>query len=206
MLSKREIAETVILALGGGRARAGNHIDIRDVYNVIDMTGDELIATENDKAEDYDIDSNWVRTYDNVLLRYDVRRGQIWAQLPYVRIGLKKDTDIRRVSWSQGTSNWPVEQAGSAQAFSLLESGAYPSGTYPFTPEGDRLYFRTMPSSMRGEKILVSFVPAVSGYPEDEPLAMPEQHARKLLDSVLNFFKVQTQPAKMINDSNPNSK
>jgi len=206
MLSKREIAESVLLALGGGRARAGNHIDIRDVYNVIDMTGDELIATTAEAGEDFDIDSDWIRTYDNVLLRYDVRRCQVWAQLPAIRIGLKKDTDIRRVSWPKGTSNWPLEVVGSSQAFSLLEAGAYPSGTYPFTPEGDKLYFRTMPSYFKGEKILVSFVPAVSGYPEDEPLPMPEQYARRLMDSVVNFFKIQTAPAKMTNDSNPNTK
>ena len=206
MLSKKQIAETVQLNLGGGRARAGNHIDERDVFSVIDMTGDELIAAAFKEDPDNDVDSMWIKTHTGVLLRYDQVRGQIYVQLPWVRVGLKRDADIRRVSWVQGTSNWPIEPVGSARAFSLLEVGAYPSGTYPFTPEGDKLYFRTMPKHMKGSKILVSMVPAVSGYPADEPLALPEEHAKKLLDAVTAYFRQQTAPAKMINDSNPNTK
>ncbi len=205
MLSKRQLAETVILNLGGGRASVVNHIDPRDVYQVIDMTGDELISMSVKEANDNDIDSMWVKTYTTIL-RYDVVRGQIWCQLPAVRIGLKKDADLRRVGWVQGTANWPIEPVGSARAFSLLQSGQYPPGVYPYTPEGDKMYFRTMPANMKGSKILISMIPAVSGYPEDEPLPLPEEHAKKLLDAVTNYFRQQTAPAKMTNDSNPNTK
>lgn len=211
MLTKKAMAETIQLQLSGGRMQAGNHIDIRDVYNVIDMVGDTLIANEvlqsMRESNVAGVDSDWIKTYDNVLLRYDERRGIVYLKLPSRRVSLPKDADLRSVCWSQGDNVlWPKETPGSAWMWSQLEAGASQSNMFPWYPEGDQLYFRTMPKAFTGKKVMVRMVPAVTGLAESDPLPIPAQFTTVLMEKVSAFLRPQTAPAKMTNDQNPNTK
>jgi len=212
MLTKRTIAETIIIQKNGGRLDTQSSIDARDVYNVVNQVGAEMIAKEaeaqlNRKGQ-YEIDSSLTTTFSDVRVLYDKARKKCYFRFPASRVSIEGDRDIRLVSFVQGdASPFTIEKAGSARAMNLLEVGQAQMGDFPLTIEGETAYFRTMPKWYRGSKLLVVMIAGIDGLGEDEPLTIPDNMAAQLLERVALFFNVQLQTrVKQSPDGNPSVK
>jgi len=216
MLSKKEIADTIILQKNGGRPSSENSIDYRDVYDVVDMMYAQLAATSvqnqiRGKGE-FSIDSVWVKTFSNQqqapVILFDEITNMCYANLPATRVYIQGDEDIRLVSWLQSQDHpFPMEDSAAQEAMNELECGNAPIGTYPFYPDGQKLWFRTMPKRFKGKRILVRMIPGVDGYTPEEQLPIPSTFSMDLLNMVAQFFQVQiTTLSKNVNDSNVNTK
>jgi hypothetical protein len=210
MLSKKEIAETIILQKNGGRPSSDNGIDYRDVYDVVDMIYAQLVAQAVNLQirgkGDFTVDSVWAKTYTKSVVLYDKELDKCYINLPATRVYVEGDKDIRFVSWIQ-SQNVPFDMvdAASLQAQSLLESGTPQEGTYNFYPDGQKLWFDRMPKRYKGKRILVRMIPGVDGYDPEEKLPVPSTFAYQLLEQTAAFFQVQiTTLSKNTNDSNVN--
>jgi len=212
MLSKKEIAETIILQKYGGRPSSDNGIDVRDVYDVVDMIYAQLVSQEVAMQirgkSDFTVDSVWSRTFTNSIVLYDKTLEKCYINLPATRVYIDGDKDIRLVSWIQ-SENMPFSMIDNAalKAQSLLECGVPKEGTYKFYVDGQRLYFDRMPKRLKGNKILVKMVAGIDGYKPDDKLPVPSAFAYQLLEMTAAFFQVQiTTLSKNTNDSNVNIK
>lgn len=212
MLTKRQIAETIILQKSGGRPSTENNIDERDVFSVVDMLIAQMIATDLEMQlrtkGNFSIDSSWTRTFPSVVIQYDKSLGTCYIDLPASRIAISNDGDIRQVCWSQSPdAPFPMMAEASQSAWSQLEAVAYSDGTYPFYPDGDKLRFVKMPKRYKGKKLLVRMVAGVDGYEPDDVLPIPEKFAQDLIERTAAFFQVQISTrSKVTNDSNVNTK
>jgi hypothetical protein len=210
MLTKKKIAESIILRASGGRLSTTNAIDERDVYVTMDMVAAQMIAEDlrlqmRDKGR-YNIDAAWVRQFTNVPLQYDKKTDQCYVDLPSNRINLEDDYDIQFIGWMQGGKSWPQESQGSQEAWELLEAG-FVDQAYPYYLIGNQARFRTMPKRYQGQKLLVRMVAGIDGYDEEDVLPIPGIFAQRLLEETARTFMVQiTTKAKFINDSNTNVK
>jgi hypothetical protein len=210
MLTKKELAESIILRANGGHLSTTNAIDVRDVYKAADMVVAQIIAEDlrlqmRDKGR-YNIDASWVRQFLNVPVQYDKKTAQCYVDLPATRINLEDDYDIQFIGWHQSLQSWPQESQGSQDAWTLLEAG-YAAGSYPYYLIGNQAWFRTMPKRYAGEKVLVRMVSGIDGYDENDILPIPSIFAQRLLEQVAQTFMVQiSTKAKYINDSNTNVK
>lgn len=216
MLSKKEIAETIILQKNGGRPSSENSIDYRDVYDVVDMMYAQLAAASVQNQirgkGDFSIDSVWVKTFSSrqqaPVILFDKITNMCYANLPATRVYIQGDKDIRLVSWLQSQDHpFPMEDSAAQEAMNQLECGVPSTGTYPFFPDGQRLWFRTMPKRFKGKRILVRMIPGIDGYTPEEQLPIPSTFSMDLLNMVAQFFQVQISTlSKNVNDSNVNTK
>jgi hypothetical protein len=212
MLSKKEIAETIILQKYGGRPSSDNGIDVRDVYDVVDMIYSQLVSQQVEQQirgkGDFTVDSVWSKTFTNSIVLYDKTLDQCYINLPATRVYIQGDKDIRLISWTQ-SQNAPFDMIDSAslESQSLLESGVSRQGTYNFYVDGQRVIFPSMPKRYKGKKILVRMVAAIDGYAPDEKLPIPSSFSYTLLEMTAAYFQVQiTTLSKNTNDSNVNIK
>lgn len=212
MLTKRTIAETIIIQKNGGRLDAQTSIDARDVYNVVNQVGAEMIAKEAEnqlnRRGQYEVDSSLTKTFTDVRVLYDKVRKKCYFEFPATRVAIEADRDIRLVSFAQGdASPFTIEKVGSGRAMNLLEIGQAQMGNFPLTIEGKYGYFRTMPKWYRGSKLLVNQIVGLDGLNEDDPLPIPANMAAQLLERVALFFNVQLQTrVKQSPDGNPSVK
>lgn len=212
MLSKQEIAETIILQKYGGRPSSDNGIDVRDVYDVLDMIYAQLVAQEVTMQirgkGDFTVDTVWAKTFTNAIILYDKVLDKCYINLPATRVYIEGDKDIRLVTWPQ-SQNVPFDMvdAASLQVQGLLESGVAQVGTYNFYVDGQRIYFDRMPNRLKGKKVLVRMVAGIDGYNPEDKLPVPSSFAYQLLEMTAAFFQVQiTTLSKNTNDSNVNVK
>ena len=124
MLTKKKIAESIILRASGGHLSVTNPIDERDIYVTMDMVAAQLIAEEmrmqmREKGRN-NIDAAWVRQYPKVEIMYDSVTAECYIELPASRINLEDDYDIQFIGWPQGGQSWPQEGQGSKDAWRLL--------------------------------------------------------------------------------------
>lgn len=210
MLTKKKIAESIILRSNGGRMSTTSPIDERDVYVTMDMVAAQMIAQDmrvqmKEKGRN-NIDAAWVRQYPSVEVHYDSVTAECYINFPSSRINLEDDYDIQFIGWQQGGQSWPQESQGSQDAWRLLEAG-HTDGTYPYYLIGNQARFRTMPKRYNGRKVLVRMVAGIDGYGEDDVLPIPSIFAQDLLERTAQTFAVQISTrAKFINDSNTNVK
>lgn len=210
MLTKREIAETIILQKYGGRPSSDNGIDVRDVYDVIDMIYSQLVSQEvtmqiRGKGE-FTVDSVWSKTFTNSIVLFDKVLDMCYINLPATRVYIEGDKDVRLISWTQ-SQNAPFDMIDSAslQVQDQLESGVAAEGTYNFYVDGQKVYFPRMPKRYKGKKLLVRMVAGIDGYAPDEKIPVPQPFAYTLLEMTAAFFQVQiTTLSKNTNDSNVN--
>jgi hypothetical protein len=212
MLSKRQIAEKVIIRYSGGVPSSENNIDVRDVYDVVDMCYAQLAAQEvamqiRGKG-DFTIDSVWSKGYTKTKIKYDSELAMCYCELPATRVHIEGDKDIRLVSWVQSQDHpFSMEDSSAMGSIQLLECGQVTDGAFPFFVDGQRLWFRNMPKVYIGKKLFVRMIPNVDGYKVDEPLPIPSIFAYQLMDMVGAWFGVQsTTLSKNTNDANVNTK
>jgi len=212
MLTKKTIYETIAIQKNGGRLDTQTSIDARDVYNVVNQVGAEMIAKEAEnqlnRRGQYEVDSSLTTTFTDVRVLFDKRRAKCYFKFPATRVSIEGDRDIRLVTFVQGdASPFTIEKAGSAAAMNLLEIGQTRVGDFPLTIEGDRAYFRTMPKWYAGTPLMVIQIAGLDGVEEDAPLPIPANMAAQLLERVALAFNVQLQTrAKQNNDGNPSVK
>lgn len=210
MLTKKKIAESIILRATGGRLSTTSSIDERDVYTTMDMVAAQMIAQDmrmqmREKGRN-NIDAAWVRQYPGVEIKYDNVTAECYINLPSSRINLEDDYDIQFIGWPQGGSSWPQESQGSQDAWRLLEAG-HTDGAYPYYLIGNQARFRTMPKRHANKKVLVRMVSGIDGYGDEDVLPIPSIFAQDLLERTAQTFMVQiSTKAKYINDSNTNVK
>ena len=210
MLTKKKIAESIILRASGGHLSVTNPIDERDIYVTMDMVAAQLIAEEmrmqmREKGRN-NIDAAWVRQYPKVEIMYDSVTAECYIELPASRINLEDDYDIQFIGWPQGGQSWPQESQGSQDSWRLLEGG-FTGADYPYYLIGNQARFRTMPKRHKGKKVLVRMVGGIDGYGDEDVLPIPSIFAQRLLEETARTFMVQiTTKAKYINDSNSNVK
>lgn len=214
MLTKKQAADFIILSLSGGHPTPENKISRPVVYAALDNVLNEYIAKdveeELNRKGSFNVDSTWVKTFsgkDAPIIQWDPHRAQCFALLPASRVGIEDDQDIRQVCWSQGASeDFPMEKPGSAKAWAHLEAGFVGDGRYPFYPDNDKIYWRTMPKRLAGSRIMVSMVAGANGYTEDEELPIPNSVAQTIFERLAQWFKMQAiTKAKQSNDGNPNT-
>ena len=209
MLTKKQLAEAIILQKTGGNPATTSPIDERDVFAMADMVMADLIVQDirqqikgNDSNE---IDSTWVKTFTGVPVQYDRTTEQCYIDLPATRVNIQGDQDIRYVGYRAGGQKWPQEGFDQQQAWTMLEAGAGMPNVYPYYPVENRLYFRTMTRRHVGEKIMVRMVCGIDGYGINDPLPIPSAMGTILLERLGNMFNVQiSTKSKNNNDSNPN--
>ena len=212
MISKKQAAETVILKLSGGQPSSESNIDERDVFNVLNNLAAEMIGKEVEvqlnRKGSFEVDSTWVKTFLDNIIQYNDELGQCYLKLPVQRISIDYDKDIRQISWMQGGSlPFPMEAQSSQQAWSQLEAGFVGEDQYPFYPDGDVVWFRTMPKRLAGSKVLVRMIAGIDGYAPEEVLPLPNNFAMILLERTAAFFMPQIQTkSKNTNDANVNTK
>lgn len=210
MLTKKKIAESIILRANGGRLSTTSNIDERDVYETLNMVAAQMIAQDmriqmREKGRN-NIDAAWVRQYPKVQIKYDSVTDECYINFPSARINLDDDYDIQFIGWPQAGQSWPQESQGSQDAWRLLEAG-YTKSTYPYYLVGNQARFRTMPKRYQGKNVLVRMVAGIDGYNEDDSLPIPSTFAQDLLERTAQTFMVQIgTKAKFINDSNTNVK
>lgn len=206
MLTKRQIAEAIIIQKMGGNPSVTTPIDERDVFAMADMVCAELITQDIQlqlrNSGSFDIDSDWVRQFTGVPVQYDKTLEQTYVDLPASRISLNGDVDLQYIGWQAGGVKFPQEQQSSQTAWSMLEAG---SVSYPYYPIGNRVYFRTLPKRFVGKKLMIRMVAGIDGYGPDDALPVPSGFAALLMERLGNMFQVQiSTKAKNNNDSNSN--
>ena len=209
MLTKKQIAEAIIIQKMGGNPSITSPIDERDVYAMADMVCAELITQDVQlqlrQGKSFDIDSDWVRQFTGVPVQYDSIIEQTFADLPASRISLDGDSDIQYVGWQAGNEKFPQEQSSSQGAWSMLEGGNTGNNSYSYYPVGNRIYFRTLPKRYVGKKLMVRMVAGIDGYGATDQLPIPSGFAAQLMERLGNMFQVQiSTKAKNNNDSNSN--
>lgn len=209
MITKKQLAETIIIQKMGGNPSTTSPIQERDVFAMADMVCAELIAQDIQlqlrSSGGFDIDSDWVVQFENVPIAYDKKIEQTYINLPATRVSLVGDVDIQYVGWRAGGEKFPQEQQSSHQAWSLLEAGVPTSNSYPYYIVGNKVYFRTLPKRYVGKKLMVRMVAGIDGYGPTDPLPVPTAFAAMLMERLGNMFQVQiSTKAKNNNDSNSN--
>lgn len=207
MLTKRQIAEIVIIQKSGGMP-GYSKIQPRDVYNVVDTMVSEMVGMEAEKAfkAGIPLDSNWVSTFPHNVIQYDDYNGLCYVKLPASRISLNGDRDIISVSWPQGEDQpFKMIAINSDWAWNLLEAGGY-GGTITFRPDDGRLVFTNMPKPYTGKYVTIKMICGLDGYGEDDRLLLPDNFEAKLITLVSQWFENQSlHPAKNTNDTNVNT-
>jgi len=212
MLTKRQIAEVIIIQKSGGRPSSENNIDQRDVYAVVDQIVAQMIATDIELQlrgkRNFSIDSTWTKTFPKVIIQYDKTLGCCYIDLPASRIAASGDRDICMVTWPQSLDHpFPMMAQSSQSAWSNLEAAFYGERVYSYYPDGERLIFNKMPRRFKGQKLLVTMVAGIDGYGPDETLPIPEKFAQDVIERTANFFNVQIATrSKVTNDTNVNTK
>lgn len=218
MLTKRQLAEIIILQKSGGRP-GDPRIDKRDVYFAVDACLSELIGAEAqaqiDRKGNYTVDSNWVKRFEDNPIQWDEKMGRCFVDLPASRISLERDKDIVAVYWPQGADHpFVMEAQNSERAWNVLEAGYVGENTWPFRPSDGQLVFRNMPKRYAGypEKgtppatVIVEMIPGIDGYSEDEYLLVPDNFQARLIKMVSDWFQTQQAlPVKNTNDNNQNT-
>jgi hypothetical protein len=209
MLTKRQIAEAIIIQKMGGNPSVTSPIDERDVFAMADMVCAELITQDIQlqlrSSGSFEIDSDWVRQFTNVPVQYDKTLEQTYIDLPASRISLNGDVDLQYVGWQAGGVKFPQETQSAQYSWSLLEAGNTGANNYAYYPIGNRVYFRTLPKRYVGKRLMVRMVAGIDGYGPDDALPVPSGFTAVLMERLGNMFQVQiSTKAKNNNDSNSN--
>ena len=209
MLTKKQIAEAIIIQKMGGNPSVTSPIDERDVFAMADMVCAELITQDIQlqlrQGNGFTIDSDWIRQFTDIVIQYDSKLEETFVDLPASRISLNGDCDIQYVGWPAGGEKFPQEEQSSQQAWSMLEGGNTGENNFPYYPVGNRVYFRTLPKRYVGKKLMVRMVAGIDGYGPEDQLPIPTGFAAQLMERLGNMFQVQiSTKAKNNNDSNSN--
>lgn len=207
MITKAKFADLIIAQKSGGPTGVQKKIDRREVYELVDVVVGSLIALEYEKARqrgDYQINGDWVSTYDEVPIYKSKKRNMKYAKLPAKLISLPGDRGLRMVAPQEDQSSpFIIIDGNSQHVFSTLES-AYMPGKRTCFPEEDRIYFPNLPDSCCS--VLVKMVAGTDHLGEDQPIPIPAITQEILFQHVSAILETQVRyKTKMINDNNPNT-
>lgn len=86
MLTKKQIAEAIIIQKMGGNPSVTSPIQERDVFAMADMVCAELITQDIQlqlrQGNGFTIDSDWIRQFTDIVIQYDSKLEQTFADLP----------------------------------------------------------------------------------------------------------------------------
>jgi len=119
-MSRKQLAELIMRSLSGGTPNRDKY-DIREIYIYLDIVINQVMSQEINAAlnsGNYNgIDSDWVRQFFNVPIKWNSSLDMCYIKLPASRLSLPNDYDIRQISWMQDQGNTSV--------FSIMGHAAY---------------------------------------------------------------------------------
>lgn len=208
MITKRQFAELIITDLSGGDISMRNKYDERDVFIKADQVIASLIAAEYSQkrmAADSYINGNYVKSFENVKIKWNSARKETYFDLPAEMIALDNDKGLRQVSFMEGqTAPMNIIGNGAFSTYSILGTDQG-DGTFSIYVEGSQVFIPRMPKGY-GCKLLVKMICSTSTLDPDELLRVPAQMEERLYDMVMaKFGVIMKANQKKSNDSNPNT-
>ena len=213
MLSKRNLIDLFIESASGGVAPDFRKWHPTVVSGYMDIAINALIAQEVKDAVAVGIpllDNSWVKTFNNIVIKWDKIRKQCYAVLPVKVIFMYNNRGLVEVGWMEqdGSPNFVIQDGSSYSVISQLECSYLEEGVFFALVVGESLYFPEMPESYAKSKkrIMCRVVAASSGYTDDEVMPIVEEKASQVFMLVQQLMLPQMNIRnKVTNDSNPNT-
>lgn len=214
MLTKREIVELVIENMSGGIQPDYRKYHPNVVSKYVDVALNSIIASDVKKSIEEGnntLDSDWVKVFTSVPLRYDQIRGQVYIKFPKTVLLLQDNRGIREITWQQQGDARPfrIHDFTTYNVLANLECSQMIEGEYLALVEGERVYFPNMPvafATINKAKVTVKAICTSIGYEDNEELPFPEERVFEIFSMVQQIMQnMRVKQAKVSNDSNPNT-
>lgn len=206
MITKKQLADLVIINLSGGMQIDKLKYDEREMYQYISMGVSAIINAEAKNGKP-GADGSWIKGYPDVPVKWDDSRKTCYFDLPCPIINVDGDLGLYMVSPMQDeTTQHVIGKKGSFAVFNNLEAAYLGPNVFECYVEGDRVIFPTMPESYVDNPLLVTLIPDPTGLADNDPINVPGTMTDKLIDLIIAISKGQvTYRNKTVNDQNANT-
>lgn len=192
--TKATIAEQAMRILSGGHLKPDRNLDIREIMIYIDNLRDELVKTSVYtlmKEGEYDIDSDFLTTYEDVQVLNDASKALKYITLPASRIALPKDMGLYQISpmKNQADAFIPIKPG---QLWMYRDTPVINNeiNTYYF-PVGNKVYFKNIDLSI--SEVLLVMAASSKSIGQDAELPIPPDYERTMVDAIVERFGVTKQ-------------
>lgn len=207
MITKQELADLCIINLSGGAPNSMQKYDRREFYKYIDMAVTSLINAEIKSRKKPGADGAWIKSYEDVVVKWDNNRKKCFFDLPCPVINIPNDEGLYSISpLVDESTQHVITKKGQFAVFKELDAADVGFGIYACYLEGNKVYYPDMPSTMIDCPLMVTLIPDPSGLKPNDPINVPGTLEKTMIDLILDLSKGQvTYHNKKSNDQNPNT-
>jgi len=207
MISKIELADLIIINLSGGAPNSKGKYDPREFFKYIGMAVSALVNTAVEKNEKPGADGGWIKTFEDVEVKWDNKRKVCFFNLPCPIVNLPNDEGLYSITpMEDETTQHVITKKGQFAVYDNLEASNTGADEYVCYLEGDKVVYPDMPSSKVGCPLLVTVIPDPDGLDDNDPINVPGILVKTLIDLIVDMSKGQvTYNNKKLNDQNPNT-
>lgn len=205
-ITKEELSEYIRDVKFGGDPAMEGKLHPTIIWKTADIVIGGMIEAAMFKTKDgngYDLNGEFISTYNNVEVKDDSDTGEQYSDLPAPLISLKNNRGLHRVSEMKNIYDaFSLVPNGSNDIFSILDVHYLNKKTEVYV-QGDRIYYRNLRPTV--DKVLIKMVAGISALALDEPIPVPAIMEEEFIQRVSNMLTEQkVTPQDKTNDSNPN--
>jgi len=197
-MTKKQLADLLILNKGGGQTAPNSKYDRRDFYTYIEIAFDYAVGKARKvMGTDY-LTADFVKRYKNVQLYYDKQVNETFFVIPCQIV----NNGLVGVSPPQG-NDFVLQYGGAESIYDDLESGVIVDNLV-CKQYANRVYFQR--SGKLDMCVNVRVIPSGSAYTDSEQLPIPTDFEDYMISRAMELSEGQTvRPYKKTNDANPNT-
>lgn len=213
MYSKAEFVDLIIESLNGGVPPDQRKYHKVVVSKYIDAAMNTIIAADVKQSKalgQFDLDPGWIKVVDNIKLKWDQIRNQVYIVWPKNVLYMAGMMGIREIGWNfqDGSPSFRIMDPSAYQVISNLECSQLDTGVHFALVESKRVYFPDIPKVRVTEnrKVMAKVVLSFSAYEDDDEVPVPEERVIevvRILQEMMGGFRITKQ--KVSNDTNPNT-
>jgi len=188
-LTKKELSELIQELKGGGDQGPSTKYHDTVVWKVADICQATVVTIafrENQKLGGYDVNGDWISTFENVPVCFSENRNEYYSDLPAGIISLPNNRGLRMVSpMGNQADKFNIDRSGGDALWAELEAGSEGSDVYI---EGSKLFYRNLSKFIAKNGVLVKMVRNISGLDEDDLIPIPSGYEEMFLAKVMDLF------------------
>lgn len=210
LLTKSIWAEKIQRRIEGGDISIPK-VDKRDIYLAMEPARNQLIQKYLN-INPNDIPSEFVTTYENVMVLKDAARERFYSTLPaqLISVSIKgkfsNTIGLRQISGMKDEYDVFIPMnSGDAGVFSGLEASGL-GGKVGYWLEGSKVVYENMPYYFENKGVLIKMVSSVYSLGDDDYFPLPAGLENDFEDIVYaRMTGMQQTPQKKVTDGNPNT-
>jgi len=191
--TKYQLAEQALRILSGGDVSKDSETDIRELMIAVSQARDKIVRMELFQmiaAGEYDINSEYLVTYESVAVSKDMAKNLFYSILPAKVITLPKGMGVYQISLMQDQYNAfaPLPANFMSMYRNLPSQGL--EGRFGYWQEGARVYY-TGVDSVETPTVLMKLVPASNEVGEDDVFPIPPDKEYDVVSMAIQMYATQ---------------